>query len=160
MRIPNGDTPDDIKNHPALAGVDLPRTGKYSHATIVTTKSLFIYGEGRSGAPLLHAVDEKTGEELGTVKIPAPTNTAPMTYMHEGRQYIVLSVAGEGFPAEHVALALPEESLDQPGIRTKSLPGKDRMRRKTSWPSRSPPSFVLPSIERKTFWKTPSTMPT
>ena len=36
-------------------------------------------------------------------------NTAPMTYMHEGRQYIVLSVAGEGFPAEHVALALPEE---------------------------------------------------
>ena len=110
FRIPNGDTPARVKNHKALKGVDLPRTGKPSaHATILTTKSLLIYGEGRGGAPLLHAVDKKTGEELALVDIPATTNTAPMTYMHEGRQYIVLSVAGRGFPAEHVALALPEE---------------------------------------------------
>jgi hypothetical protein len=29
--------------------------------------------------------------------------------MHKGRQYIVLSVAAPGHPAELVALALPEE---------------------------------------------------
>jgi quinoprotein glucose dehydrogenase len=109
FRIPNGDTPDDVKNHSALQGVDIPRTGTTgSHATILTTKSLLIYGEGRGAASLLHAVDKKTGEEIAQVEIPAPTNTAPMTYMHEGRQYIVLSVAGRGYPAEHVALALPE----------------------------------------------------
>jgi hypothetical protein len=34
-----------------------------------------------------------------------------MTYMHDGRQYIVLSVAGGGLEAEHVALALPEDML-------------------------------------------------
>jgi len=108
-RISNGDTPDNIKNHPALQGVELPNTGKRSHATILTTKTLLIYGEGRSGAPLLHAVDKATGMEIARVEIPAPTNTAPMTYMHQGKQYIVLSVAGEGMPAEHVALTLAEE---------------------------------------------------
>ena len=42
------------------------------------------------------------------VEIPAPTNTTPMTYRHNGKQYIVASVAGEGMPAEHVALTLAE----------------------------------------------------
>ena len=79
-----------------LEGVDLPNTGKRSHATILATKSLLIYGEGRSGAPLLHAVDKAAGREIARVEIPAPTNTAPMTYMHNGKQHIVLSVAGEG----------------------------------------------------------------
>ncbi|GMR24180.1 MAG: hypothetical protein BMS9Abin37_2694 [Acidobacteriota bacterium] len=83
--------------------------GKRSHATILTTKSLLIYGEGRSSAPLLHAVDKASGEEIARVEIPAPTNTAPMTYIHNGKQYIVLSVAGKGMPAEHVALTLAEE---------------------------------------------------
>lgn len=109
-RIPNGDTPDRIKNHRALEGVDIPKTGKPgAHPTILMTKSLLIYGEGRGGDALLHAVDKKTGEEIGVIEIPETTNTAPMTYLHEGRQYIVLSVAGRGFPAEHVALALPED---------------------------------------------------
>ena len=89
---------------------DIPRTGKTrAHPTILTTKSLLIYGEGRAGGALLHAVSKKTGEEIAQVEIPAPTNTAPMTYMHEGRQYIVLSVAGRGHAAEHVVLTLPEE---------------------------------------------------
>jgi quinoprotein glucose dehydrogenase len=108
-RIPNGDTPEDVKNHPALQGVDIPKTGnKGSHATILSTKSLLIYGEGRGAAPFLHAVNKKTGEEIARIELPAPTNTAPMTFMHEGKQYIVLSVAGRGYPAEHVALALPD----------------------------------------------------
>lgn len=108
-RIPNGDTPASVKNHPALKGVELPRTGKRSHATVLVTKSLLYYGEGRSGDPLFHAVDKVTGEELGTIELPAPTNTAPMTYLHEGRQYIIVAVGGAGSSGELVALRLPEE---------------------------------------------------
>jgi len=108
-RIPNGDTPDSVKNHPALQGVEIPRTGKRSHATILVTRSLLYYGEGRSGAPLFHAVDKQTGRELGSIALPAPTNTAPMTYMHEGRQYIIVAVGGVGNTGELVALTLPED---------------------------------------------------
>jgi quinoprotein glucose dehydrogenase len=107
-RIPNGDTPASVRDHPALAGVDVPRTGKSAHANILVTRTLLFYGEGRGSEPLLHIVDKATGEELGTVELPGPTNTAPMSYMHEGRQYIVLSVGGAGVPAQLVALALPE----------------------------------------------------
>ncbi len=107
-RIPNGGTPESIRNHPALQGVDLPVTGQNGHANILVTRTLLFYGEGRGGDPLLHVVDKATGEELYTVDLPAPTNTAPMTYVHEGRQYIVLSCAGVGEPAQLVALALPE----------------------------------------------------
>jgi quinoprotein glucose dehydrogenase len=109
FRIPNGDTPQDVRDHPALQGVALPRTGKNGHANVLVTRTLLIYGEGRRGSPLLHAVDKRTGEEIATVELPAPTNTAPMTYMHQGRQFIVVSVAlGPDVPARLVALALPE----------------------------------------------------
>jgi len=108
-RIPNGETPDNIKNSPALKGVDIPNTGIRSHATILVTKTLLLYGEGRSGQPRLHAVDKATGKELGTVELPGPTSTPGMTYMHEGRQYLALPVSGRGVDPEVVALALPEE---------------------------------------------------
>ena len=110
-KIPNGDTPDSLKNHPAVQGVELPRTGKRSHATILVTKSMLLYGEGRRGAPYLHAVDKMTGEELGVISLPATTNTAPMTYVHEGKQYIIAAVAGPGSIGELVALSLPEDDL-------------------------------------------------
>ena len=107
--IPNGDTPQDVIDHPALQGVDLPVTGKMSHANVLVTRSLLYYGEGRSGDPVFHAIDKATGREVGRIGIPATTNTAPMTYMHNGRQYILLSVASApDNPAEIVALALPE----------------------------------------------------
>jgi quinoprotein glucose dehydrogenase len=89
--------------------VDLPRTGKRSHANILTTRSLLYYAEGRSGAPVLHAVNKKTGEELGEFELPAPGNTAPMTYRHGGRQYIIVSVGGPERSGEFVALTLPED---------------------------------------------------
>jgi len=106
-RIPNGDTPEEIRNHPALEGVDLPITGKDTHANILTTRSLLFYGEGRGGDPWLHAVDKMTGEEIARIELPATTNTAPMTYMQDGVQYIIVSVAGSDVPAELVALRLP-----------------------------------------------------
>jgi glucose dehydrogenase len=66
-----------------------------------------MYGEGRSGRARFHAVDKRTGEALGTIELPAPTNTAPMTFSHEGRQYIVAAIGGAGFPGSLVALRLP-----------------------------------------------------
>ena len=107
-RIPNGDTPESIRNHPALRGVDIPNTGQNSHANLLVTRTLLFYGEGRGTSPIFHAVDKRTGREIARIELPAPTNTAPMTYMHEGRQYIVAAVAGPGVPARLVALALPQ----------------------------------------------------
>ncbi|HJO04668.1 MAG TPA: PQQ-binding-like beta-propeller repeat protein [Acidobacteriota bacterium] len=106
--IPNGDSPDFVTHHPALQGIDIPNTGKPSHATKVITKTLLIYAEGRRGDALLHAVDKRTGERLGTVDIPAPSNSAPMTYMHEGKQYIVLPIGGPAHSGSLAAVALPD----------------------------------------------------
>ena len=107
--IPNGDTPERIANHPKLQGLDLPNTGQASHATVLVTRSLLMYGEGTGGQARLHAVDKRTGESLGAVELPAPSSTAPMTYLHEGAQYIVVPVASgqERIPGSLVALKLP-----------------------------------------------------
>jgi quinoprotein glucose dehydrogenase len=106
--IPNGETPESLIDHPALQGVELPVTGKQTHANLLVTKTLLFYGEGRRGSPIFRALDKRTGKEIARIDLPATTNTAPMTYMHEGRQFIVLSVADPDTPAEHVALALPK----------------------------------------------------
>jgi len=107
--IPNGETPEFIKNHEALRGVDLPNTGERSHATKVVTETLLIYGSGRGTRARLYAVDKKTGETLATIELPGPTQGPPMTYMHEGKQYIAMGVsnAREGLYGSIVALALP-----------------------------------------------------
>ncbi|MDE2763388.1 MAG: PQQ-binding-like beta-propeller repeat protein [Gemmatimonadota bacterium] len=113
-RIPNGDTPDAIRNHPLLEGVEIGNTGARSHATKLVTRTLLMYAEGRGAAPVFRAVDKLTGEELGAVDLPGSTITAPMTYMHEGVQYVVMAVNGRGLPGSLVALRLPEETLSPP----------------------------------------------
>ncbi|MFW6206361.1 MAG: PQQ-binding-like beta-propeller repeat protein [Gemmatimonadota bacterium] len=107
--IPNGETPERIAEHELLEGVDLPNTGYQGNATALVTRSLLMYAEGRGGRSVWYAHDKSTGERIGEVDIPAPVNTAPMTYLHEGRQYVVLSVAGgdDQTPGSLVALALP-----------------------------------------------------
>jgi quinoprotein glucose dehydrogenase len=102
--IPNGDTPASVRDHPMLEDVELPVTGQRTHATPLLTRTLLMYGEGRGGEPRLHAVDKRTGEEVGVVELPAPTTTAPMTYVHEGVQYVVGAVGGAGLPGSLVAL--------------------------------------------------------
>ena len=108
-RIPNGTTPESVKNHPRLQGEDVGNTGARSHATKLVTKTLLMYGEGRGAAPIFRAVDKATGEELGSVELPGSTLTAPMTYMHDGVQYVVTAVSGRGMAGALVALRLPEE---------------------------------------------------
>jgi quinoprotein glucose dehydrogenase len=113
--IPNGDTPDRIKNLPALQGLEIPVTGQSAHAHPLATRSLMIYGEGRGGTNLLHAVDKLTGEEVGRIELPAPTSAVPMSIMHEGVQYIIVSIAGGGHPGSIVALRLPPPGGGGPG---------------------------------------------
>jgi quinoprotein glucose dehydrogenase len=103
----NGDTPDDVKNNPALAGVDLPRTGKISRATLLVTKTLLFASEGWGGDPILRAHDKRTGKIVAEIELPGVVGAKPMTYMLDGKQYIVVSIGRPG-PAELVALALPE----------------------------------------------------
>jgi glucose dehydrogenase len=65
--------------------------------------------ENQNGMPVLHARDKLTGEVLATVEIPIPGQYGMMTYMHEGKQYIVLQAgsARRGMPGALVALTLP-----------------------------------------------------
>ncbi len=105
---PNGDTPDYIENHPALAGVTVGNTGRLAHAVTMVTPTLLLTAEGIGGAPLLHALDKATGARLGSVELPASGQYGMMGYLHEGRQYVVVQVAGAGLPGSLVALRLPE----------------------------------------------------
>ena len=107
--IPNGDTPERISSHRLLQGVDIGNTGQPSHATTIATKTLLICGEGRSGEPRVHAVNKRTGERVATLDIPAPSNSAPMSYMHNGKQYLILPIGGGAnrHSGSLVALALP-----------------------------------------------------
>jgi glucose dehydrogenase len=107
--IPNGETPDRIRNNPLLAGLDIGNTGAQSDATVLVTRSLLMWAEGRGQRPVWYAADKRTGERVGQVDLPAPSTTAPMTYMHEGVQYIVVPIAGNGIPGSLVALRLPAQ---------------------------------------------------
>jgi glucose dehydrogenase len=99
--IPNGDTPDH-QEPSAARRASICRTPASRHTpTRLVTGSLMIYGEGRGGRPYLHAVDKLTGETLASIELPASTSSQPITYMHEGVQYLLLSVAGGGHPASH-----------------------------------------------------------
>ncbi len=104
--IPNADTPQNIVNNPALQGVDLPRTGNQNRSGILVTKTLLFSGEGGGGKPLLRAHDKATGEIVAEVAMPNPQTGMPMTYMHQGKQYIVVATSGGG-GSQLVALALP-----------------------------------------------------
>ena len=53
------------------------------------------------------AFDKATGEVLAEIALPAGTTGAPMTYLHRGKQYIVVPVGGRDVPPEWVALSLP-----------------------------------------------------
>ncbi|MDA0327417.1 MAG: PQQ-binding-like beta-propeller repeat protein [Gemmatimonadetes bacterium] len=105
--VPNGDTPEGVAERLGLDPADIPRTGKVSRAGLLVTRSLLFAGEGAAGAPILRALDKRTGETIASIPLPNAQVGLPMTYMHQGRQFIVISVGGGGTEAELVALALP-----------------------------------------------------
>jgi quinoprotein glucose dehydrogenase len=112
-QVAHGETPDFIKNNPLMKGVTIPRTGQSGILGVMTTKSLVVCGDsgaftdeqGRKAARL-RAYDKATGQEVGAVFLDQPQTGSPMTYMHNGQQYIV--VASGGFKgAEYIAYRLP-----------------------------------------------------
>jgi quinoprotein glucose dehydrogenase len=114
-QIAHGETPDNVKNNPALKGVNIPRTGQGGMAATLVTKTLVISGEPRAGmtstglrGAMLRAYDKSTGAEVGAVYMPAPESGAPMTYMVDGKQYIVVAVSGGAYSGELLALRLPD----------------------------------------------------
>jgi quinoprotein glucose dehydrogenase len=118
-QVPHGATPDLIKNHPALKGLDLPPTGRPGNnvGTLVTT-TLLIAGEGNYGptpsgtrGAMLRAYDKATGKEVAAYQLPAPQTGSPMTYMLDGRQYLVIAISGPGYSGELLALRAPQKPV-------------------------------------------------
>ena len=114
-KVAHGETPDNIRNSPALKGLTIPRTGRGGLFGVLTTSSLVIAGErgtftdaqGKNGA-MLRAYDKATGKEVGAVFMPTGQTGSPMTYMVNGKQYIVIAIGAPNFPGELVAYKLPE----------------------------------------------------
>jgi quinoprotein glucose dehydrogenase len=113
-QVAHGETPDNIRNNPALKGLNIPRTGRPGTVGTLVTKTVVIAGEagfgptpsGARGA-MLRAYDKATGKEVGAVYMPAPQTGSPMTYLLNGRQYIVVAVSGAGYSGELLAYRLP-----------------------------------------------------
>ena len=113
-----GETPQVIRENPRLAGLDIPNTGGAGFSIQLVTGDVLVQTRSHSegtrqivpDAPLmLHARDKHTGEILGSVELPAPGQYGMMTYLHEGKQYIVVQVGSihADFPGGLVAYALP-----------------------------------------------------
>ncbi len=117
-QVANGDGPRD---HPAIRHLDLPKLGQGGRASVLVTKSLVFLGEGSNtgvatlpqwyngpGGKMFRAYDKATGEVIWEMELPGGTSGAPMTYMINGRQYIIATVGWDDMAGELVALALPE----------------------------------------------------
>lgn len=111
-KVPNGDGP---RHHPALKGLNLPAMGQPGRAAPLLTKSLLFIGEGDpaaavnppgGGGNIFRAYDKTSGAVLWSMDLGAGTTGSPMTYLFNGRQYVVVAVGSTNHPAELVALAV------------------------------------------------------
>jgi glucose dehydrogenase len=112
--VPNGDGP---RNHPLVKDLNLPPLGVPGRAAPLLTKSLLFIGEGSDSIPgtnrdgmwgnKFRAYDKKTGMVLWETELPAGTTGAPITYMHGGKQYVLVTVGSSTHAPEWVAFALP-----------------------------------------------------
>jgi quinoprotein glucose dehydrogenase len=114
-KVPHGDTPDAVRNHPALRGMNIPKTGQQGSVGLLVTKTLVVLGDPQvtttpehpRGA-MLRAYNKDTGAEVGAVFLPAPQSGSPMTYRGpDGRQYIVVAVSGGAYSGEFISFAIP-----------------------------------------------------
>ena len=113
-QVPHGETPEAIRNHPALKGLNIPRTGRPGQVGTLVTRTLVIAGEpgfgptpsGQRGS-MLRAYDKRTGADAGAIYMPAPQTGSPMTYMLNGRQYLVVAISGGSYSGELVAFRVP-----------------------------------------------------
>jgi len=115
-QTPHGDTPDAVRNHPLLKGINIPKTGQAgtSGVGLMITKTLVVMGDPQITATpehprgaMLRAYDKMTGKEVGAILMPAPQSGSPMTYSADGKQYMIVAVSGGNYSGEYIALALP-----------------------------------------------------
>jgi quinoprotein glucose dehydrogenase len=115
-QVPHGDTPDAVRNNPALRGMNIPKTGQAGSVGLLVTKTVVIVGDPQvtttpehpRGA-MLRAYDKVTGKEVGAVLMPAPQSGSPMTYSVNGTQYLVVAVSGGNYSGEYIAYRLPAD---------------------------------------------------
>ncbi|MGD2131690.1 MAG: c-type cytochrome, partial [Maricaulaceae bacterium] len=116
-RVPTGAAPDFVQNHPDLREreVDFEHMGQWDirPSPLLTSEVLFLSDasniSGTSGSEMFYALDPETGARVWETALPSLGTGTPMTYMDEGRQFIVIGVSSRDHPAELVALALPGE---------------------------------------------------
>jgi quinoprotein glucose dehydrogenase len=87
-QVPHGETPDVVRNHPALKGLTIPRTGRNGSVGTLVTKTLLIAGEGTFG--------------------PTPSG-ARGAMLRAYDKYLVVAISGAGYSGELLALRLPEK---------------------------------------------------
>jgi len=123
-QVPHGDTPDAVRNHPALKGINIPKTGQSVSVGLTVTRTLVIVGDGQVTNPgnrprgaMLRAYDKASGKEVGAVYLPAPQSGSPMTYSVDGKQYIIVAVSGGAYSGEYIAFALPDSEIRASGRR-------------------------------------------
>jgi len=115
-QVPYGETPDAVRNHPALKGLNLGNTGQPGYVGLLVTKTLVMVGDSQMTttpqhprAAMFRAYDKATGKEVGAIPMPAPQSGSPMTYRVNGKQYIIVAVSGGAYSGEYIAYRLPEE---------------------------------------------------
>jgi quinoprotein glucose dehydrogenase len=113
-QVPHGDTPDAVRNHPLLKDMNIPKTGLPGSVGLVVTKSLVVLGDpaitttpDHPRGAMLRAYDKQTGQQVGAVWMPAPQSGSPMSYLANGKQYIIVSVSGGNYSGEYLAFSLP-----------------------------------------------------
>jgi quinoprotein glucose dehydrogenase len=121
-QVPHGETPDAVRNHPALQGKNIPKTGQNVSVGLVVTKSLVILGDGQVTNPgnrprgaMLRAYDKSNGKEVGAIFIPSAQSGSPMSYQVDGKQYIIVAVSGGNYSGEYIAFALPNSEVRPTG---------------------------------------------
>lgn len=109
--IPTGETPDRIKNNPALAGIDIGNTGTGALVPMVATSTMLVYSDQASdGTPMLYAIDKASGEIMNQIEVPARSSYGMSSWVHDGHQYIILQTG-----AKLTALALPGAIVESGG---------------------------------------------
>ena len=113
-QVAHGDTPDEIRNNPALKGLTIPKTGQAGNVGLLVTKTLVVIGDpqfstspGHPRGAMLRAYNKKTGEQVGAVWMPAPQSGSPMSYAYDGKQYIMVAVSGGNYSGDYLAFSLP-----------------------------------------------------
>jgi glucose dehydrogenase len=112
--VANGDGP---RHHPLVKDLNLPPLGVPGRPAPLLTKTLLFIGEGSDAIPgtnrdgmwgkMFRAYDKTTGRVLWETELPAGTTGSPMTYVHGGRQYVLVAVGGRDQGPEWVAFSLP-----------------------------------------------------